>query len=58
MPTALMDLIAALQYSLERESFVFVAEDIQEILERPAELRARLFALQGVIAVGVRSMDS
>ena len=36
MPTALMDLIAALQYSLERESFVFVAEDIQEILERPS----------------------
>lgn len=49
LPKDLLDLIEALQSTLEEEWFGFVSDEIDYVLERPVGPRARLLALRTVM---------
>lgn len=49
LPRNLLDLIEALEVSLDEEFFTFVSDEIDELLEQPIGRRAQLAALRDIM---------
>jgi hypothetical protein len=49
LPKNLLDLIEALEVSLDGEFFTFVSDEIDELLEQPIGRRAQLAALRDIM---------